>query len=145
MSLEVFAPTPLTVTLNDGREVAILPLKLGQLPAFTKAAKAPAPYLFAADYLTILEAHPADAIEMIRIAAPLSAEAVEGLWQDEVVRLLSAIYEVNQGFFIQRLRPEMTQALTTAKARIATLAALAGVPSSPGSGSTGSALPTAST
>ena len=143
MSLETFAPVPQVVTLNDGRSVALLPLRLGQMPAVTRAAKPMGGLLLTADYLTVLDDHPQDTIDLIRAATTLTAEAVDALFQDEVVRLLSAIQEVNQDFFIQRLRQEMTQAATSATARIKELASLAGVSSSPGSGRTATTLPPA--
>ena len=142
MSLDVFAPVPHVVTLNDGREVALMPLRLGQMPAVTNAAK-PMGGLLLADFLTILDDHAEAAADLIRAAAPLDAGAVAALYQDEVVRLLSAIQEVNQNFFIQRLRPEMTQAALSATTRMKTLAALAGVSSLPGSGSTATTSPPA--
>lgn len=143
MSLETFAPVPHVVTLNDGREVALLPLRLGQMPAVTKAAKPMGGLLLVADFLTILDDHAEAAADLIRAATPLDGGAVAALYQDEVVRLLTAIQEVNQSFFIQRLRPEMTQAALSATTRMKTLAALAGVSSLPGSGSTATTLPPA--
>lgn len=126
MSLDVFVPQPRTVTLNDGREIGVLPLRLGQVPAFVKASKAVAPYLFVADYMVVLNDHPQDAAEMIVVATALSADQAADLWQDEAVRLLTAIYEVNADFFVQRLRPAMTAAAGEAAQRIATLKALLG-------------------
>lgn len=143
MSLEAFAPTPAIVTLNDGSEVALLPLRLGQMPAFGAASKPVAQAMFTADYLTILDQHPQACIDMIKAVAPMMPAAIAGLYQDEVVRLVSAIFEVNQSFFIDRLRPEMTQAVQTAQTRITTLAALIGLPFSPGSSSTDTTSPPA--
>jgi hypothetical protein len=145
MSLETFAPTPRTVTLNDGRRVDILPLRLRQMPAFTRAAKPVAGLLFIADYFTLLEEHPEVASDIIQTYLGWDAEVVGALFQDETVRLISAIYEVNGDFFIQRLRPAMTQATEGAAAQIAKLGILAGPQPLPGSGSTGSASTPAST
>lgn len=141
MTLETFAPTPRIVVLNDGRQVPILPLRLGQMPAFTVAAKAAAPSLFSADYLTILEDHPTDAMAMIGIVTDLSPGDIAALWQDETVALLSTIYEVNSDFFIQRLRPAMTKAAGDASARIKMMAALIGATSLPASASSATASP----
>lgn len=145
MSLDVFAPVPHVVTLNDGRQVPLMPLRLAQMPAVTKAAKPMGGLLLVADFLTILDDHAQNAADLLQAATPLTAAEVAGLYQDEVVRLLSAVQEVNQNFFIQRLRPEMTQAATSATARMKTLAALAGASSLPGSGSTDTTSPPAST
>jgi hypothetical protein len=143
MSLETFAPTPRIVVLNDGRQVSVLPLRLGQMPAFTAAAKAAAPSLFVADYMTILEQHPADAMTMIAVATALSPAETEALWQDETVALLSTIYEVNSDFFIQRLRPAMTKAAGDASARIKMMTDLLGAMSLPGSDSLATTSPPA--
>lgn len=132
--LETFAPVPRIVTLNDGTELQVLPLRLGRMPAFTKAVKPIAGSLFVADYFTILEEHPQAAIDTI-CAAGFAPAMAQALYQDETVRLLSAIYEVNGDFFIQRLRPAMTQAAEAAKATVAKMAALTGEAPSPSSSS----------
>ena len=132
--LDIFAPVPRVVTLNDGTTIDILPLRLGQMPAFIKASNLIAGSLFVADYFTILEQQPQAAIDMI-CAAGFNRDLVGKLWQDETVALLSAIYEVNGDFFIQRLRPAMTKAAAGARAAIEMMATAAMPPSLPTSDS----------
>lgn len=129
-TLETFAPIPRIVTLNNGQRIEILPLRLGQMPAFTQAVMPITGSLFLADYFTILEEHPAAALNML-VAACMTREQAEQVFQDETVALLAAIYEVNSDFFIQRLRPAMTRAAAGAQAVITALMTV-GAPSSPG-------------
>ena len=133
--LETFAPIARTVVLADGSRLEVLPLRLGQLPAFTKACGPITGSLYVADYFSILEQQPEAAIETI-CAAGFKRELVTGLYQDETVALLAAIYEVNGDFFIQRLRPAMTKAAAGAKGMMTAMQEAVTAPSSPSSQAT---------
>ena len=141
--LETWAPVPRRVTLSDGTSVDVLPLRLGQLPRFNKAVAPIARHLFAADYITILEEAPEAAIETLR-AYGLVEATVEAMFQDDVVNLLSAIYEANGDFFIRRLRPAMTRATKGALTQIAKMKTLVGERPSPGLDGGDATLPAAS-
>jgi len=129
MTLQTFAPVPRAVPIN-GREVKVLPLKLGQMPAMSHAAKPIYGLLFVADFMAILGEHADAAMATICAATDVSQTEAAELDQAQAVELLSAIFEVNADFFIRRLRPAMTAAVTAASDRIKALTP-AGPPSSP--------------
>lgn len=129
MTLETFAPIARGVPIT-GREVKVLPLKLGQMPAMSRAAKPIYGLLFVADFMAILGEHADAAMATICAATDVTEAEAASLDQAQAVELLSAIFEVNADFFIRRLRPAMTAAATAASDRIKMLAP-AGPPSSP--------------
>lgn len=141
MSLETFVPTPKPVKIAT-RVVQVTDAKLGQMPALSRAVKPIYGLMFVADFMSILGEHAEDAMATIIAATDVTEAEAKALDQAQAVELLSAIFEVNAGFFIHHTRPAMTRAVQAAQDRIKMLAP-AGPPSSPASPAADTASPSA--
>ena len=98
-------PIPQQLTLA-GEPIEITPLRVGELPAFTRAIT-PISSAFSAepDWVRLMS-HNGDAlIEALAIAARRPAQWVGGLALDEGIALAEAIFEANLDFFIHRVVP----------------------------------------
>ncbi len=98
---------PTLVKLGE-REVAITPIKVRELPAFTRAISP----IFAAlgqglDVPTLLAAYPESVIEATAIGARLPIEEVRELDLDGLLALAFAVLEVNADFFARRIAPAL--------------------------------------
>ena len=102
--LETFTPLVRTVTVA-GREIAIRPLRLGQMVAAAAAAKPLAGLLWIGDYNTILNDLPGEARALLIHGLGLSSDEADGLDGAEAIELLSAWHEVNADFLLRRLVP----------------------------------------
>lgn len=92
------------------RTLTITPVRVGDLPAFIAAIEPMARELSTGDLLGALSRH-ADAL----ILATALGAGVERAWleertADDLVRLASAVVEVNADFFVRRLVPAIEQA-----------------------------------
>lgn len=112
-------PSKTTVTF-DGTSFEITALRIGQIPAFTKAAKPLIDRLnvmaLTTDPATLagLIADHGDAlIEAVAIAARAPREKVEQAMPDEFLTAVLTVLKVNKDFFIQRLTPAITQLVQT--------------------------------
>lgn len=126
--LEALAPIPKRVTIA-GRGIELLPLRIRQLPAFSRAVSKVGPLLAEGRLMEALAADGEGVIEAIAIAADVDREWLDGLYPDDFLDLAAAVVEVNLDFFGQRLRP----ALEAAQERLAKAMISAGERSSPGS------------
>lgn len=127
-TLETFAPVPRQLTVA-GRDFALVPLRMRQLPAFHKAVAPVVPLILEADYLRAATEHHAGMIEALTIATGADADWLGDLFPDQFLALMVTVIEVNLDFFARRLLPQVRQAAETVT-RAAT--GRDGEPSSPG-------------
>jgi hypothetical protein len=124
--LETLVPAGQVVTVA-GREIRIMPLTIGQLPAFVRAIQPAAPYLSGdqdLDWLALVAEHGEALIEAAAVATGIESKEIEAMAPDEFVLLCGAIFEVDLDFFVHRLAPAMERAsdrIVAATARIPAL------------------------
>ncbi len=118
VDLSVIAPEAAKVIFR-GRDVEISPLKVGQLPAFTRAIKPIAGALQGAlaggalnASLTLeILADGESLVEAISIATGVPAAELNDSTLDDMVGLASAVLKVNGDFFKGRLTPAILAAV----------------------------------
>lgn len=134
--LATLIPQPVTVTAG-GREVAVTPIKVRELPAFAAAVE---PLLQAvssgADVSALLMRDAESLIKAVAIGARLERAFVDDLELDELLTLAAAVLEVNADFFVRRVAPALNLAVERIGAR------MAGSMLSSGSSPTGTREPT---
>ena len=114
-------PVPETVTVA-GVSLDIVPLKLGELPAFARALGPLAAKLTAEpDWLRLLSEEGEALIQALSIACRQPVAWIEGLALDEAIRLAEIVFEANADFFIQRVVPEITRVTGSIHQRIGKL------------------------
>ncbi len=125
--LSIIAPEAMKVRFH-GRDIDITPLKVGQLPAFTRAIKPIAGALQGAlsdggmNAALIMEvlAEGEHLVEAISIATGVPAAELNESTPDELVGLASQALKVNGDFFKGRLTPAILAAVKAHQARPAT-------------------------
>ncbi len=117
--LDALANAPLTVAVG-GRELAITPVRVKELPAMLRACEPIFGALADGDLLAALLADPDSVIAAVAVGARLPRAEVDALDTAELVELGGAVMQVNADFFARRLAP----AFVAASQRVA--AALAG-------------------
>lgn len=105
-----------------GEAVDLTPLKVGQLPAFIRAARPILAQLGTGDVIGALLDNPDAALEAIAIASGKPRAWLDALEADDLIRLGARCLEINADFFVRRVLPE----IQTASARLTT--ALDGLP-----------------
>ena len=118
--LNTLAPTPVTLTVG-GESVAITPLRIGELPAFTRAI---APVIAemkgsGLDWLAVFGTHGESVFTALAVATRKPREWIESLAADEAILLVATVIEVNSDFFARRVLPKvegLLAKLTTAPA-----------------------------
>lgn len=105
----IYQPKTLDVAAFGGI-VLVVPLTVGQLPAFARAIRPLAPTLQSggADWLDLLAEHGEAMIESVGIGTGLTPADLHGLPPDEFVALAAAVMEVNMDFFVRRLAPAVS-------------------------------------
>jgi hypothetical protein len=128
--LDTLFPVPQTVQAG-GKTIDVLPLKLRQLGAFTRALR---PALVAMQDSGSLLLQGEDLVPAVAVASGEPVEWVAGLDAADYLRLATAVMEVNADFFVQlRLALEASNGL---------LNRLAGPMPSPNSPPAATVLPT---
>jgi len=112
--LAALPPVPTSIVIG-GERIELTPIKVGEVPAFTRAVQPAVATLSSSlsaspDWLALLAEHGEAVIEAVAIASRRPPEWVAGLALDEAVRLAEAVFEVNADFFIRRVLPSMTEA-----------------------------------
>jgi len=131
MSLESFVPVPVPVAVG-GHRIEILPLRVRQIAAFSKAIAPAMPMILADDLPGAVVGH-ADAVrDACCVATGLDPDEIDGLFADDFMELVATVYTVNLDFFHQRVLP----VLRATQERIVAARALHGERSSPGSDAT---------
>ncbi|MDP3334975.1 MAG: hypothetical protein Q8S55_23770 [Methylococcaceae bacterium] len=107
--LAVITPSTMTLDLSIGR-IEISPIKVKQLPAFTKAISPLLSGIMQGEAtLDLITSKAEDVINAVCAGAMMSREAVDALEIDELVKLGSAVLEVNADFFMKRVLPQLNQ------------------------------------
>jgi len=100
--LDVFVPEPKRVTVARGtREVEIAPLTIRQLGPMGRAAAHFMPFVLTGDWMAALVVQAEAVIEALAIGSGLSKAEIGELPGDDLVPLATAVWEVNQDFFIR--------------------------------------------
>jgi len=107
--LGAFFPEIRTETIK-GKTLAVPNVKVRQLVAFGKASEPFMPLVVAADYMAVLTHHTDAACRAVSIITGAEVEWLADLDPDDMLRLISAVYEVNFDFFARRLLPEQAAA-----------------------------------
>lgn len=116
MSLETYVPE-IRHPLIGGKNVTVAPLKVRQIPAFTRAISPIMGPLLAGDMLAAVSVGGEDLVRAIAIATGEPEDWLGDLLPDEFIQLAAAVVEVNADFFVHRVMPELTRTtshLTTA-------------------------------
>lgn len=100
---------PLPILLEiAGETLEITPLKLGELPAITRALRPIAAQLSVEpDWLALLDEHGDALIEALSLMCRRPREWLAALALDEALQLAEALFASNADFFIQRLLPSL--------------------------------------
>lgn len=139
--LGTFAPVPRRITVAD-QDFEVLPLRLRQLPAFTKAVEPALPALLSGDFQTAIHRHQDGMVEAVAVATGADRDWLGELYPDDFIRLARVVLEVNVDFFGRRVMPELSAA---AEGLSKVMAAFRGAASSPGSADADTDSTTAST
>ena len=92
-----------------GEPLAILPLKVGQMPAFLRAVSPMLQHLTASDidWLALLGEHGEALLSAIAIAVGKPRAWVDDLAADEAILLAAKVIEVNADFFTLQVIPKL--------------------------------------
>ena len=104
--LDIFFPEPRPLTLR-GHQLALLPLMMGQTPAFLKAVTPAMALLQNGAFQLAVTQHYDSLRDAMVIATGLAPEAMDGLYPDDFLQVLIAVVEVNLSFFVQRVVPAL--------------------------------------
>lgn len=129
-------PQPVTVTAG-GREVAVTPIRVRELPAFAAAVEPMLHEIASGTGVAELMTRDVESlIKAVVIGARLERAFVDDLELDELLNLAAAVLEVNADFFVRRLAPALNLAVERIGARVA------GLTLSSGSSPAGTSEPT---
>jgi hypothetical protein len=110
--LSVALAIPAPVKTSQG-EIGVLPLKLGQLPAASKALR---PLLEALEsglsWPAVLENHTGEAVTLMALCTGQSEAALNELELAEALEVAAAVIEANADFFVKRVMPMANRLLT---------------------------------
>lgn len=134
-TLETYVPVPREIVVG-GKTLQITPLRVRQIPAFTRAIAAAAPLLAVGRMIDVVALHGDDIIKAMSVATGESAEMLGELLPDEFMLLISTVMEVNDDFFARRVAPLIMAAKEKANAA---KMAMSGATSSPSSSDTATA------
>lgn len=103
-----------------GREIAITPIKVRELPAFMRAVEPLFAVAAAGAGVAEMMLHNSDAvIQSTAIGARVDREWIDGLDLVDLLLLAAAVMEVNADFFVRRLGPALTLAMGSLSVRLA--------------------------
>ena len=111
-------PIAISIVIAD-ETIELTPIKMGELPAFSRAVQPIAAHLSASpDWLALIAEHGDTLIDALVIATRRPREWIAALELDDTIRLASTAFEVNADFFIRRLLPSITEAAARIEARM---------------------------
>lgn len=111
-------PVTTSIVVND-ETIELTPIKIGELPALSRAVQPLTSHLCASpDWLALIAEHGDALIDALVIAVRRPREWVAALELDDAVKLASTVFEVNADFFIQRLLPSITEAAARLETRM---------------------------
>lgn len=114
--LDVLVPEGKRISIG-GEDLTILPIKLKHLPVILKALRT---FIDTAktdagvekqDWLNIFAEHSDTLLEAMAIATGKPLSWVGDLDIDEGIEIATAVWEVNQNFFVDRVLPMLTRVL----------------------------------
>lgn len=112
-------PPVTTSIVIAGETIDITPIKIGELPAFSRAVQPIAAHLSTSpDWLVLIAENGEALIDALAIATRRPREWMATLELDDAIKLASKVFEVNADFFIQRLLPSVTEAAARLEARM---------------------------
>jgi hypothetical protein len=141
MGLETFVPEPREIEIA-GRKLSITPLKMREVPGFTKAIAPAMSHLVTGNLNGALLWHAEAVIGATAIGARVDRGWIDGLDPDVFLPLVAAVFEVNTDFFARLVLPQIRAA---AQGLTAAIQASLGASGSPGSDDAAGGLPTSST
>lgn len=106
MTLDTYIPE-VRHPLIGGKNVTVAPLKIKQLPAFTRAIGPAAHALFSGDMLGAVAAHGEAIITAVAVATGEDEAWLGDLDADEFLLLAGDVLEVNADFFAHRVTPTL--------------------------------------
>lgn len=134
-TLETYVPVPREIVVG-GKTLAITPLRVRKIPAFTRAIAAAAPLLMDGKTGAAVALHGEDIITAMVVATGEPESMIGDLLPDEFLLLVSTVMEVNGDFFARRVAPLIMAIQAKAEAAVK---AMAGATSSPSSSGTATA------
>jgi hypothetical protein len=108
MNLDTYINQP-TLCLVGGKTLSVSPLKVRQIPGFTRAISPVMGPLMAGEILTAVAVAGDDLVRAVSIATGEQVEWLGDLDADDFVKLASKVLEVNADFFVHRLTPVISQ------------------------------------
>ncbi|MDO9524984.1 MAG: hypothetical protein Q7J57_05515 [Gemmobacter sp.] len=108
-TLETFAPVPRRITIAD-RDFDLLPLRMRQLPVFSKVVAPVVPLVLAEDYIGAVRQHYPAVAEAITIATGAEPAWLDELFPNQFLALATGVIEVNLDFFARHLLPQVRAA-----------------------------------
>lgn len=118
MTFDALPPIPEALHIA-GERVELTPLRIGELPAFTRAIRPFAERLAGEmDWPALIADHGEAVLQALAIATRRPREWVDGLPVDEAVTLASAVFEANADFFIRAVAPAITRAAASLAERV---------------------------
>jgi len=115
--LEQLIPQGIDVLIGE-ETISVLPLKVGQMPAFLRAITPVMRYLDAAeiDWLQLFGERGDDLLNAVAIAVNRPRAWVEDLAADEAIILAAKVIEVNADFFTRVVAPRLDGLFAEVKA-----------------------------
>lgn len=116
---DAFPPTPKSLEIA-GVELAITPIRVGEIPALLAAVRPFAHRLVDGepDWLELLADHGEALIKAIAVASRQPQDWVAALTMDDAIRLATTLFEVNADFFVQRVVPTIQHAAARINAQM---------------------------
>jgi len=112
--LEAIEPGDIRTVSTASGDIVVEPLRIGQLPAFTRAIRSCGGLLLAvadgADpsaLLDVIADHGDAVIEACAVATREDVKRIADLTPDEFIALIAAVIGVNRDFFARRMNPEL--------------------------------------
>ena len=112
--LEAIEPGDIRTVSTASGDIVVEPLRIGQLPAFTRAIRSCGGLLLAVadgaepDAMLFQIAEHGDAIiEACAVATRQDVTRIADLTPDEFIALIAAVIGVNRDFFARRMNPEL--------------------------------------
>ena len=103
-----------------GEPIEISPLRIGELPAFTRAIRPFAEQLAGeVDWPVLIVDHGEAVLQALAVASRRPYSWIEGLPLDDAIRLADALLEVNADFFVRRVVPACTRMAGNLASRVA--------------------------
>lgn len=118
-NFDAFPPTPQSMEIA-GVELAITPIRVGEIPALLAAGRPFAHRLVDGepDWLELLAEHGEALIKAIAVASRQPQDWVAALTMDDAIRLAATLFEVNADFFVQRVVPTIQHAAARINAQM---------------------------